>query len=523
MNEPKRLPDRLRALFRRQPAAEIEPAEELPTVSWAMWFTTEAARRGRLSLSRAGMETYASMVVGAREDGEGDLVVLIDPPLPSPERETPDEIVALDARLLHMDEGIEIATTFRAVLGEELRHEGYEAVELVDISDLDVEYREYLARVTEAHGVELNLVWEGEMITVYPSHIAAGRMLFNADIEGDIGPDGIEIPKASICLEPGGKDYALSLRLLRRPEESFEVEITRIDAPVKRKLVTLIEEIWRTDAGLSRYAREPKKIVGYRTREHDTLAEAFQRHIVFLGEDPGWKDFLAGFGIVKQLGSLSPHDLVEVVLGGRCDLLVGEYAFCGREAVSIEHTLQAYARTRKIPRFWILPENPGDTTPDMLAEGAFDQFTSEQLKQPGLTDLFNWAIAGTELGSGERTALLVSAEPRMRYRLGLALANAGAHFLWRENWRGLLPELGRIQPNAVILDARTVKYDINAILDPLLEVAAELKFETMLLVDTVQGETLLRWREMGLQHIILLDPSLRETAQHLVAKLDWEV
>ena len=143
------------------------------------------------------------------------------------------------------------------------------------------------------------------------------------------------------------------------------------------------------------------------------------------------------------------------------------------------------------------------------------------MKQAGLTTLFKWALGGDSIGSGNKV-LLVSGDDRIRYRLGLAISEAGGRIVWRDGWRGLLPQLKHLAPRVILLDERTVKYDLDSILEPILEVAPLLNYKIVLLIEKASGASILRWKQMGVYDIVLLDPSLRDTEKRVTLWLDLE-
>lgn len=439
MNEKSRLQSSLSRLLRRK-------EEGTPLPESAAWFSSQPARRGRLELNRAGEEKYLSSLLDVRADEDGALTLNVDRLLPTPHDSFWHEPVSLLCTLTAFDAGPEEIATFQAVVGERIDHHGREAVELTRISDFERETREYVATPGPGHGVELSFVWYGSWLDVRAKRITVSRLFFDAELAEFTSADGYSITQAMLKLGAGTSGAPVRLHITRGRSGEYEAELEKIDGVAKQKLVAIIEEIWRTEAGLSsRRMERGRGEVGYLKRDASAIEEVTQPQIVLLGEDKRWEALLGELGRVIELADCEPEVVSDTVASNRCDLIVGDADRWGAKAVAVERLLRSVARYRSIPRVWFTSEPVGeaweksdvvldtagvdgertrdgeqesdaeDAPLDHVDFGAFDLIGREMDGEQVLRRL-RWALGANAFGRGEGVLLVTQDARALPYR-----------------------------------------------------------------------------------------------------------
>lgn len=512
------LSDSLQRLLKR----ESEPLHS-PT-DWLAWFSSPLARKSHLKLTRAGEETFTSLPLAARNDEENGLVLVVDSLLPTPPEQFWHEPVTLHGRLVAFDAGVEEIVTFTASVGERIELEGRPAVELNRLIDLERQTHEYVAELPSKHDIELGLIWFDEWVQATPGRISVTRLFFDDPLEGEIPPDGYAVPKATLRLERSGPEVPVKLQLFRGRGRGYEAQIEKIDGVAKQQLATVVEEIWRVASGLSQRRNEGAREVGYRSREHDPLAGAFTPRMVLLGADERWKGLLGELGEVAVAGTTDLEQASELITESRTDLILGDADLWGSDAIRVERLLRSVSRLRDIPRIWIaddpeklIVEQDAEGSRDLVDFGAYD-LLPRGLEEGEALHRLRWAMGGDALGEGT-TALLVSADSRMRYRLALGVASPSLRLVAFTRREGLIPTLEKRRPRWVLLDANSFEVEVDEMLGVILGWAGTTRAKVLILSRGADQAKVTRWMKRGASDIVLIDPSLRQTVERLQARL----
>lgn len=493
--------------------------------AWLAWLSSPLARKGHLSLVRAGMDEFTSLPLAARKSEDDGIVLIIDTLLPTPEEKFWHEPVTLHGRLVTFEAGIEEIITFSASVGERIEHEGKNAVELTNLIDLERVTQEFVAEPNDQHPIELGMIWFGEWIQVRPSKISLSRVFFDETLDGEIGPDGYAVPKATLKIDEDGPEVPIRLQLLRARGGGHEAVIEKIDGIARQKLVSVIEEIWRVSSGLSNRRQKLRQDVGYRLKERDTLAAAFTPNVLLLGNDKRWIDILRELGEVRTLASTDLDDVSEAVAEGRTDLIVGDADLWGSDAVKVERLLRSVAKFRSIPRLWIasdpdkqVVEHSEEGEPrDLVDYGAYD-LLARSIDDTQALHKLHWAMGGDALGEGT-SALLVTSDERMRYRLALGLASPSLRLVAFGRREGLIPTLDKRKPRWVLIDANSFEVEIDDMLSATLHWAGTTRAKVILLARGASQAQVTKWLKAGAADIVLTDASLRTTVERLQQRL----
>ncbi|MFC2170466.1 hypothetical protein ACFLQJ_00645 [Calditrichota bacterium] len=499
---------------------------------WVKWFKNPLLLQGKLTLVRAGEDTFATQVLDASSEGK-ELFIVVDRLLPLPDFDPEKETVQFHATQIYFDSGVQVTTGFRAVYGGNTEHGHYEAVKLEQVRDLEVDSVEYVATLTDNFGIKLSLFFMGEWINIDPAQASVNRLFFNADINAKIGVDGLAVPKALLVLEKGGAKIPVQFQLFRDQAQGFSAKIEKMDSLARAKLVSIIEEIWKIECGLaSRGRQETGGAVGYRSQQHDIHAEAFEPHIYFLGENEEWIERLSEKGIVESSMLDDPREVLENILGKRCDLVVADADLWGEKAVEVERILRSKAKIRDIPRFWIaddplkpldivqgetIVEEQAEVKRDLLDYGAFEILQRSEWSD-AIELKFDWAMGGSEeidnikYNNRHGITALITANSRLRYRIGLTLLEEKLRFEIISRTDRLLSRIEDSGADKVALDMDTLGVSPENILELLLKQARRGNFRVMLLVRAVVGEKLFKWMKAGVSDIAILDASSRQTA-----------
>ncbi len=522
MNTKRGLTESLQRLLKRRGSGE----EGIET-DWLAWFARDEVHRGFLTLSRAGLESYRSHVLAARTTDEGRLNLIVDMLLPQPEESFWHEPVSLQGTLIAFDAGTEQTATFTASVGGRIEFEGAAAVELEGLFDLERTDREYIAALGQAHNVELGFIWFDDWVQVRPSHASVKRLFFDADLGQNIGVDGYAVPRATLRLGPKSPEVPVRVQLYHHNREGYEAVLEKIDGVALQQLTAIVEEIWRTAAGLSQRKMEAaQRDVGYVSKTHDSLQEAFEPHLFFLGEDAAWAGLLERSGKRVDLPEKDLGAVTEAVTSARCDLILGDADLWQEGAVQVERLLRTTSRLRDVPRLWIRDpqrlHEPIETTPeteeepgrDLLDYGAFDVLP-RNLSELEAIRRINWALGLDSLGEGP-TALLVSQNNRLRYRLGLELVGRNRlRFATYNRLQGILPALEKHRPRWVLLDADSFEVDVDEMLSKVMNWSRTVRTDTYMLSRGAEKERVARWLREGARDIVILDPALRQAAARL--------
>jgi len=502
---------------------------------WIRWFKNPLLQQGRLTLVRGGEDTFITQVLDVRSEGEG-INLIVDRLLPLPDFDPNSEVVQFHANLIYMDAGMQVTTTFRAILAGTARHGKYEAVLLSDIVDLEVDSAEYIAELSDNSGIKLSLFIMGEWIKITPEHASINQIFFREKLDLKIGADGIAIPKASITLEDDDTKIPVQLQMYRFTSPEYVVKIEKIDSVARTMIVKIIEEIWKIDCGLSSRSKKKREApVGYRSESHDIHAEAFEPHIFFLGEDEEWTEHLKEKGIVEIISTDQSSEVLEKIAGKRCDLVVGDADYWEKGALEVERTLRSQSKIRNIPRIWIA-DDPYKTFMEEVKQTDSDDQSSEENNQRDLLDFgafdiicrndwdnktqirLDWALgivkdAGDiEYVEASPLTVMVTTNSRVRYRIGLMLLENKLKFEVLNTQKRLLSRLQDIKADKVVLDMSGLDASPEVVLEPLLRRARKGEYEVMLLVRSAKGEEVFDWMKTGVSDISILDASLRQTA-----------
>lgn len=497
---------------------------------WVDWFTGEKAKAVDLHLYHAGVETYQTQILDAKvvtQASEADestfhpeLTLVTDRLLPTPEPDFWKESASLEGKLIFIEDGVEVTTTFKAKPAGIMEDGEGELTELSPITDIQVASKEFIAELTPKFGVELGLVWFGEWRNFHPQRMTISRFIFEADLEDLIGPDGYAVPKASVKLEPGGPEIPVRLQLFKRKHELYEAKLEKIDPIAHQKLTSIIEEIWMIGAGLSqRKMDKPEESeVSYMTREHDALAEAFQPHIVYLGSDKEWIERLEELGVVNILTTPDLDEIPPLCVEKRCDLVVAESELWGQDAIQVERLLRATSKTRDIPRVWIEADfRKQDQLPEILDYGAFHTVPRNEKKAVS-HEWMRWAFGGEVYGWGEPIALFTK-DKRLRFRLPIILATAKYRIAVMDHPEGFLPFLTDYRPSYVMFDIESFGEDARVILNTLLRWSMQADIKIINLVRGAPPELIYTWLQQGVSDIVIKDASLNEAAMRILARM----
>ncbi len=517
MKSPSNIPEALRKLFSRSRESD-EPVQSV----WLDWLNDPTVQEGRLTLVRAGEDSFVTQVLNARLDANNLLFLVVDRLLPSPDYGE-NETVLFHGKLQHMDAGVEVTTTFIAKLGEPVLHEGDEALELHEIDNLDVESREYVAAFGDAHGVALSLFWQGEWVTVWPEQGTITRFMFDARLDGTIGIDGVAVPKSTVSLGDDSPESPIQLQLIRRPSPSFEVLIEKIDGPLKAKLASIIEEIWRIERGLQApTGPSSKSLVGYMDINETSMDEALEIQILLLASGENARIRFVSIGKVRQYSGREPKQVVEDVLNQRTDIIIGDSHHWGPDAVQVERLLRAHSKTRFLPRFWLGdPYKDPENGLDILDYGAFGTF-NDQTPQTEIEECLHWSIGKSNLEAGLPKVAFLSADPRIKYRLGLAIMDSGFDPLTVTSDEAVLAEVEEMRPDWIVLDKDGFPAFFETVLEALIHRSKFQRHKIILLCRSARRGELIEWLKMGVKDIILLDASLRNASKRMHQRLTME-
>ena len=482
---------------------------------WQGWFEDPLKKKGRLTLVRAGEDVYNSTILQARIEN-GKLVIVVDRLLPQPEDQFWHEQVTFAGKLAYIEAGIEVITTFRASVGERVEVEECEALELMDITELKVTSEEYLACLGEGYGVELWLHWFGDWVKLFPPCMTVSRFLFDYEFEEGVGADGYAVPQARLILEPNGPEIPVQVHLYPRKKPKYEVQIEKIDGIAHQKMISIVEEIWRTASVLSQRRLGQREVLGYRSREFGTFSDVFKPHIVLLSKDQTWKTRLEQFGVVYCIDSLVLETVADSVNSHRCDLVVGDEEVWGEHGIQVERLLRSTKRMRNIPRIWLHSgKKQRWGKQDIIDFGAFDLVfrneSSEETRQ-----WVSWVLGGASIGEGEVLSLFTT-NPRIRYRLGVALAKCNIQVVAFNQRAGFTHFLEDHYPRWILLDGESYGTEADMILGRILQWSEGRVCEVMMLVRTVDQEHVVSWRRAGVCDIVMLDASLRQAASRIGA------
>ena len=524
------LPNSLRRLLRR-----VDRGGKSKSTDWISWLTNPQAKQGLLTLVRAGEDIYTTHILDARLDEENSLALVVDRLIPDPEGEFWGVRATVHGKLVYIEAGIEVTTSFRASASARMEFQGDQAGEFVDLDDLEVTSREYIADLGESHHLELGMIWYGRWIQIIPDQASIHRLFFDAELEGHIGPDGYAVPKSILKLERGGAEIPVRLQLFRRHKPQFEAKIEKIDGVAQQKITAIVEDIWRVASGLSRKRHGIKGTdVGYMSRDHDPLAEAFEPQIALFGFSEPWAIMLADHGIVRTIDQPELNEAVKDIAGQRCDLIVADADAWGDEVVKVERKLRSVSTLRNIPRIWYtkrLPkrEKPGssdsgqglDDQLDLLMYGAFDLLPLD-IDARQLARRVEWALGGDTIGEGQ-PVVLVSLNTRLRYRLGVELGGKDTRFVCLTAPEGLLPAIEKIHPKWVLLDADSYDHVIDKMVSATAPLVPKVDGEVLVLSRGAKEDRIFLWLNAGAKDIVVLDPSLRQAAERIRERMQGEV
>ncbi len=504
------------------------------SIDWNRWFVSDKAKAGNLTLDRAG-ELYVSQSLDVRVDEDNNPVLIVDSFMPSPDEKFWHEPVSFHGKLSTIEDGVEEIATFIASVGNRIEYEGKGAVELINLIDLRIETREYVAKLGEANEIELGFIWYGEWFEINPTAITMNRLFFDMRLDGEIASDGYAVPKATIKLDSETPEIPIKLQIFRKKGGGFEAYIDRIDGLAKQKITSLVDEIWRIASGLSQnriYHEEAQ--TGYKVGSHDPLASAFKPHIVQLGKNAEWEERLKTVGEVSVVDDTDLVAVSEKISVGRCDLIVGDAELWGEDAIRVERLLRSVAKLRDLPRIWFSKStdntlDPGENGTDeekeisddpelgLLDYGAFDIIDSG-ISEYEIHRRLKWAIGGDVLGSGE-TVVLVSQNKRARYRLALSLASELIQFITFNRLEGLIPAFQKHKPKWILLDTVSFEVEADKMLSKSVEWADQNGANVIVLSHGAEQKKIAGWLKSGAKDIIILDPSLKEAANRLYSRI----
>ncbi len=490
---------------------------------WVKILKTPIKKQSRLTLSRAGEEVYISSLLEAKLNRNKELVFTVDTLLPQLKIKSDDEIVLLHGKIVYMDMGFEVTYSFRAKVGEKTEFKGFEALVLEDIKDLRLESNEYIADITDIHPMVLALFFEERWNEVYPERISVSRIFFDADLELDITPDGLFFPKSLLTLTPGEPEALLSLLLFRRIKPEFEAKIEKIESKEHLRLCEIIEEIWNIESGLSQRRDQYRERVGFRSREHDILADSLREHILFIGNDSIWPEWLTEFGIVKTLATTDHSEIIDELTGKRCDLIVADADYFGLKTISTERKLRDLKKIKDIPRFWIMElkssENVSEN--DLVDYGAFEMLNRTTWNKPAKSKI-EWALKRPEndfVPSApllKTTLILLTDNPRIRYRIGAGLIEKGIEVVSASDFHGLIPYLEKMNLSRAIIDLSSKLFNSQQLIESLLNFCEGGKGKLMILLRSANKDDIVKWANMGIKDIVVMDASLRNAASRAV-------
>jgi hypothetical protein len=521
----------LQKLLKRSDS-ESDPADN--SIDWNRFFASEKAKKGNLTLDRAG-EIFITQSLGTKLDEENNLILIVDSLMPTPAPKFWHEPISFHGKLVAIEDGVEEIVTFISTVGNRVEFEGKGAVELINLIDLRIETREYVANLGDANVIELGFIWYGEWFEVNPTAITINRLFFDIRLDGEIASDGYAVPKATIKLNIDTPEIPVKLQIFRKRGGGFEAYIDRIDGLAKQKITSLVDEIWRIASGLSQnriYHEEGQ--AGYKVGTHDPLASAFKPHFVQLGKNAEWEERLRTLGEVTVVEGMDLVEVSEKINTGRCDLIVGDAELWGVDAIRVERLLRSVAKLRDLPRIWF--SNSTDNTLDfgdnetdeeketsddpelgLLDYGAFDIIDSG-ISEYEIHRRLKWALGGDVLGSGE-TAVLVSQNKRARYRLALSLASDLIQFITFNRLEGLIPAFQKHKPKWILLDTVSFEVEADKMLTKAVEWADQNGANVIVLSHGAEQNKIADWLKSGAKDIIILDPSLKEAATRLYSRI----
>ncbi len=497
------------------------------------WFNRTFAKIGPLKLVRTGGKSYSTVIISTKEekrDKKETIVMVVDAPSPEPEEDFWQEGQPMLARLSFVEAGFRVSTSFHVKIGKMLEIDDLAALELVDIENVRVGLSAHYISLSTRGGTEMGMMWRNTWQELIPTKMCLTRVSFRAKLAGDIGAEGYIPQKASIKLVKRGPEIPIQFKAERKGVGEYEAVIEKVDVGGLNRIALFIEQHWRRQAeklrlGRARYKKPSHdEQVGESPTKEDVMADMFKPHFLLLSDDELWRERLAEIGVVNAYEALDPEKINTILENERCDLIIADADLWDIEALNLSQSLRSHFKFRDFPLFWVAgPDNVFTSGGglDLIDLGAFD-FFDRVIEDEDLMTRVEWATKGKQLGEGE-SAIILSPDKRLRYRLGIMLRAEGVRVLPFASFDNPGAFLTRNKARWILLDSvghgRSYDSMLRRILAWKKNQKEDVEVDIFLLAQIIQPEEAMNWMKAGVSDIIILDPSLRDTAEQLNAAI----
>ena len=392
---------------------------------WTTWLNRRFAKVGmlRISAKDQGDLQFTSKILGV-VGGKGASSLIVDNFVPEPDPAFFSKPQKLTLRLMYVEWGFEISTTFEAVAARKVTVKGNPAVELVNIEDLRIRLSVHITSLGPKSGVEMGLFIRGTFTEVHPNKLSLNKIWFGGKLPDDIGPEGIIVDKASIKLGADEPDMMFKVRAIPERTGDFIGELLEMEHI--SKLANFIEQRWSNQA--SRLARESGKIepgmaAGQASTAPKKVEDYLKPHLFLLGEDEQWVERLNKHGVCVPVPTREVNEVFAKFEESRCDVIIGDADYWDSAALIIAQEVRGHEKYSQVPMFWIAgPDNIFSEAngQDLIDLGAYD-FLDRTIPESELEQRFEWMNPKLlESGNGPILAI-VTPENRQQYRFGLRL------------------------------------------------------------------------------------------------------
>ncbi|MFH0881626.1 MAG: hypothetical protein V2A56_01445, partial [bacterium] len=363
---------------------------------WTVWLNRRFAKVGMLRISVENQKDlqYSSKILGLIT-GKGTSSLIVDHFVPEPDPAFFDQPRKLTLRLMYVEWGFEVITTFEAVTARKVNIKGNPAIELVEIDDLRIRLGIHVTSLGSQSGVEVGLFIRGSFTEVKPSRLSLNQIWFTGKLPDDIGPEGIIVEKASLKLGVNEPDMMFKVKAI--PERSGDFIGELIEMEHIAKLANFIEQRWTNQA--ARLALESGKMdptgkggAGKLATTERKVEDYLKPHFFLLSEDEEWVKRLNRFGICVPVTPRVTSEVFARFEESRCDVIIGDADYWDAAALMIAQELRGHEKYSHVPLLWIAgPDNlfAEANGQDLIDLGAFD-FLDRGLPEEELEERFNW-------------------------------------------------------------------------------------------------------------------------------------
>lgn len=499
---------------------------------WTVWLNRRFAKLGLLQISpeHETGQPYASKILGLIT-GKETSSLIIDHFIPEPDPSFFSKPRKLTLRMMYVEWGFEVVTTFDAVAARKVTVKGNPAVELVDINDIRIRLGIHVTSLGPKSGVEMGLFIRGSFIEMRPIRLSLNKIWFNGKLPEDIGPEGLIVEKASIKLGLDEPDVLFKLRAV--PDRSGDHVGHLLEMEQISKLANFIERRWTNQS--SRLAKESGKmdLAGARSEgplpvSKRKIEDYLKPHYYLLGEDEEWVKRLGEFGVCVSVAS---RDIAEVFARfeqSRCDVIVGDADYWDQDVLGLADQIRIREKYSRVPLFWIAgPDNTFAESggQELIDLGAYD-FLDRTLPMDELKERFHWANPKVlDAGQGPSLAI-VSREERQQYRLGYRLRSPEITVVKVNTPEaGIVSRLIDTDSRWIVVDTQGKEEAAAHVIKICLDWATRGQDprDVFLIHKGALDDQVMEWKKMGAHDVIACDPSLDEVAstihRHLEADL----